>query len=86
MEPGEEVLYRYRKGGLGSGVQAGRDPFLGAVRIGVLTVQQVVCWPLEGCKGGREGCQENRSLCEQIVKVARGSAVLDSLKCQCDTA
>lgn len=67
---GEEVLYRYRKGELGSGFQAGRDPFLGAVRMGVLTAHQGVCWPLEGCKGGTEGCQENRSLCKQIVKVA----------------
>lgn len=36
MEPGGRALYRYRKGGPGSGFQAGRDPFLGVVRIGVL--------------------------------------------------
>lgn len=72
MEPGGGGALQVQKGctELGSGFRAGRDPFLGAVRMGVLTAHQGVCWPLEGCKGGTEGCQENRSLCKQIVKVA----------------
>ena len=40
MEPGGRMLYRDRKGGLGSECQAGRNPFLGVVRMGGFTVHQ----------------------------------------------
>lgn len=37
MEPRGRELYWYRTGRLNSGFQVGWDPFLGAVRMGVLT-------------------------------------------------
>lgn len=51
--------------GLDSGFQVGRDPFLGAVRMGRLTAHQGICWLLEGCRGAQRGV--GRSLLHLFV-------------------